>query len=347
LLIPTLEIGGSERNIVMLGEVLAEAGCEVEIWLTSADRRGVATRLPIVPVGNGHGLRGFAIASRVWRIRKHIERYQPDCLISFLESSNIPAILAGSSKRVATIVSVRGNPERFNWFYRLMAFFLYRHARRVVLPSREVAAVFGRRYGLHNTVCIPNVQVSRCETTVPLAEKMAGPLVAIGRLVPGKRFADVIAVAGKLAAAKPLVIIGDGPERAVLERLAVQTPNAVRFTGALPHKDAQAIVCRASAVISMSVSECWPNVVAEALVAGTPVIARDCDYGPREMITDGRNGFLINTPEDIAARPEIGAALTHIESYAALCQSARNSGAGWTRERVGALWLAQISGARA
>jgi len=43
-----------------------------------------------------------------------------------------------------------------------------------------------------------------------------------------------------------------------------------------------------------------PNVVLEAMAAGVPVVATRCDFGPSELIQDGRDGLLV-PPEDAGA----------------------------------------------
>lgn len=346
LLIPSLHLGGSERNIVLLGEMLTESGCDVEVWLTGSDSREVATSLEVVAIARagGKASKALAIVRRISGIRRNIGRYRPDCMISFLESSNIPALLASLLSRTPVIVSVRGNPQRFNWFYRVMTLILYRYAKSIVLPSREVANYLARHYLLRNTVCIPNIQASSPTSSVPLEQKMSGPMVAVGRLVPGKRFGEVIALAEHIGSVSDLVIVGDGPERRALEALAERSSIRVRFTGAVTPQDVRQFMDTASVLVSMSVSECWPNAIAEALAAGTPVVARDCNYGPREMITDGLNGFLIHSVEDITARRDMRTALSDPNAYAALCRNAKERARSWSREQILSLWLAQLSG---
>ena len=344
LLVPSLLLGGAEKNVVLLGEALREVGVEVEIWLTSSDRRQIDTTLEVVTDMNTSGMvRGYSIVRRVAGIRRNIARFRPDCMVSFLESSNIPAILAGIGAGLPTLVSVRGNPERFNWFYRLMVMLLYRFARSVVVPSREVAAVLARRYRLRNTTSIPNMQLQSSGYEMPLADKISGPIVAVGRLVPGKRFSDAIAVVRHLALNRELVIVGDGPDSDSLHQLASRSGVHVRFTGNLAHREVMNILQHASLLLSMSVSECWPNSICEALVSGTPVIARDCNYGPREMILDGDNGFLIKSVDDIARRREIRSALLDPSSYGRLSTRARESAMGWTKERITSLWMSQLT----
>jgi glycosyltransferase involved in cell wall biosynthesis len=42
-----------------------------------------------------------------------------------------------------------------------------------------------------------------------------------------------------------------------------------------------------------SLNECFPMVILESFGMGVPVIANDCPTGPRNIITDEENGFLV------------------------------------------------------
>jgi glycosyltransferase involved in cell wall biosynthesis len=93
--------------------------------------------------------------------------------------------------------------------------------------------------------------------------------VVAGRLVPSKRV-EVALSALRLVPRALAVIVGDGPERARLERLF---PEA-RFTGRLSRERTLDWLSAADAVVTASELEGAPSVVREARALGTPVVAR-------------------------------------------------------------------------
>lgn len=93
--------------------------------------------------------------------------------------------------------------------------------------------------------------------------------VSVGRLVTSKRVdraIDRAASTGEL-----LVVVGDGPERASLERRAARSAAPVRFVGDLPRDEALAYLAAARALVFASEAEGCSTVVREARALATRV----------------------------------------------------------------------------
>lgn len=136
-------------------------------------------------------------------------------------------------------------------------------------------------------------------------------ILHVARLVEVKGTEFLIRAFAALAPGARLVIIGDGPLRGRLERLAQECDVAARveFLGALPHEQVLGWMRRAAvlALPSMRTAsgrvEGLGMVVLEAAAAGVPAVGSDLG-GIRETIVDGETGFLVpeRDPAALAAR---------------------------------------------
>ncbi len=134
-----------------------------------------------------------------------------------------------------------------------------------------------------------------------------GPVVAVGRLMAEKGF-DVLIEAAALmdATQRPdVVIVGDGPDRALLEALALRRGVNATFAGAVAPGEVREWYRRARLVCMPSRREGFGMITAEALAAGRTVVATAVGAAP-QLITDGTNGCLV--PPDNAEA--LSAALT-------------------------------------
>ncbi|MBI4702903.1 MAG: glycosyltransferase family 4 protein [Deltaproteobacteria bacterium] len=124
-------------------------------------------------------------------------------------------------------------------------------------------------------------------------------VVLAGRLVAAKR-ADlaVRAAAVPCDRALRLVIVGDGPERRALERLARGLGAPVAFAGQLPRDRALAVVAAADALVHAAVEEAAPTVVREARALGVPVLA--CPAGDLARWAED-DPLLVLAPSEPAA----------------------------------------------
>ncbi len=111
-----------------------------------------------------------------------------------------------------------------------------------------------------------------------------------------------------------LTIVGDGPQRPLLEQLAARSgnPAAIRFTGAIPHAEVQQYFAASDLFVFPSIREFGGAVVLEAMAMGAvPIVV---NYGgPSELVTDA-TGFRV----EIGPRAQIVQAIRDvIEAVAA------------------------------
>jgi glycosyltransferase involved in cell wall biosynthesis len=141
----------------------------------------------------------------------------------------------------------------------------------------------------------------------------------VGSLLPIKNVDVLIdawrqAIAqGQLRSTDCLVLIGDGSERAGLERAVRQAGLAaqVRFTGALPQSDVALWLSAADVLCLPSQNEGMPNVIVEALAMGLPVVASRVGGIP-ELVQDGVNGYLVPARDVAALSEALSAALAKV-----------------------------------
>ncbi len=160
---------------------------------------------------------------------------------------------------------------------------------RYLANSSAVADRIRRFYGLEAKVCHPPVDV---EFFKPGPERRDDFLLAVGALVPYKRYEDAIAAARRLG--RPLVLVGGGPEE---KRLRALSDSSVRILGNLPPGEL-ARLYRTCAFFVQPAEEDFGIASVEALACGAPVVAL-ARGGVLDVIRDGENGVLYE-PEDPA-----------------------------------------------
>jgi len=110
-------------------------------------------------------------------------------------------------------------------------------------------------------------------------DKYADPdeilLVFVGRLSEIKNVPAAVETVGKLPESYRLVIVGDGPERDEIERMASreEVDSRVNFFGELEHKEALSIIAVADGLLLPSRVESYPTVAFEGLALGCEVFA--------------------------------------------------------------------------
>lgn len=295
--------GGAEVVFARLSRLFAEAGDEV---IFAADHRG--PNLPQDRPNLRHILlpAGHLAATRA--LTRLLRRERFDATFSALGAQNVKhvaaALAAGRPHRC--VLGYHGfaaaEPKRLAQVSYWAAPLLTRLAARSICVSDALLHDLRQRWGasrartlrLYNPIEPPIASLGALEHPT---------ILACGRLVPLKRFDDLIHALPHVAPRDTrLVIVGEGPERAhlkaLIERLDLQ--RRVELAGQvddLAHRYATA-----TCLAVTSETESFGLTVAEALSYGLPVVATRCG-GPEEILDEGRFGTLIPVG-DVAALSE-------------------------------------------
>ena len=240
-------------------------------------------------------VRGFC--ARFRRLRAIWKQERPDVILSFIGYNNIFAILTSRGLRIPVAVSVRSNPSReyASAKLRLPAFGLFRQAAGVVLQTQDARSFFPKSIQ-KKAVVLPNAINPdfirpRYEGTREKA------VVSVGRLDANKNQDYLIRAFAKAHKEHPdytLHLYGDGPMRGDFEALGFQLGirEAVVFEGIVD--GVQEKIADKQIFVLPSREEGMPNALLEAMGAGLACISTDCPCGgPRDLIRDGINGFLV------------------------------------------------------
>ncbi len=165
-------------------------------------------------------------------------------------------------------------------------------------------------------------------------------VVTVAHLVARKRHEVVLRALARLDPARrpEYVVIGDGPFRSRLERLAAELGVAerVRFLGQLPNPDAVAWAAACDLFVMPGVEEPFGVAFVEAMAAGLPAIGSRGEGGPEDIAAAGQ-GMVLVEPDDPAALAAVLDRLTADRAeLARLGAAARETvAANFTWERCG------------
>lgn len=315
-----LASGGAERVTATLANYWAQRNWEVTVVtlaptaddffsLDPAVRR-VSLNLSAASRNAVHGLRQNIV--RVVALRRILKQIRPTVAIAMMSTPNV--LLAFASHGIATLHTVgseRCYPPHapLGPLWTALRKRAYGRLSAVVALTRECGRWVETHTSARRVPVIPNAVAYPLRAGPPwiAPDALIAParrvLLTVGRLAAVKNFELLIRVFSRLAISHDrwdLVILGEGPERASLAASIRELGLTDRiFLPGLAGNVAQ-WHSRADLYVLTSLSEGFPNALAEALCNGLPAVSFDCDTGPRDIIRHGVDGLLV-TPDDGAA----------------------------------------------
>jgi glycosyltransferase involved in cell wall biosynthesis len=326
---PSLGGGGAERVIVNLAAGFAVRGFRTDLVLASAEGPYLAKVPPSVRVVD---LKASGVLRSVRSLAGYLRRERPVALLAALNHANLVAMAAARvpGARTRIVISIHSTIVREiqdaagdrTWaiIYWLLKR-LHPLADAIVAVSEGVAEDFARFANIarDRINVIPNAVITQAlldaaseAPSHPWFQDRTPVVLGVGRLVPSKNFPALIeafALVSREHDAR-LVILGEGPERCALEAKVRQhgLQDSVALPGFLDNP--YACMSRARVFALSSDFEGLPTVLIESLAVGTPVIATDCESGPREILRGGALGGLVPVGDVGALARGIALALT-------------------------------------
>jgi glycosyltransferase involved in cell wall biosynthesis len=280
------------------------------------------SRLPLWRTAADVGAIGGAISSLAPR---------PDVLLCFQTFvSGLAGVIAGRRLGIPAVVWIRGEGEYRldrSRLARLMAPRVWEGAAAVLVqsPQNEVDLLRQLERFAPERIGRMRAKLAVIGNGLELPADPGAPgrgALGVGRLIPEKGMDVLVDAAAR--AHVPLVIAGEGPERAGLEAQARRLGSEVAFEG-FASRERLGSLYRGAACVALAAreGEGLPNVVLEAMAHARAVISTPC-AGVRDLVVDGVNGMIV-PPDDADA---LAAALARVTSDPA--QAAR-LGAGARR----------------
>lgn len=291
--------GGLERILVDKANAMAAAGHDVcmivnnppgsqPVYTVDSRVRLIDLSLAI-PSGALQRLR-FKVRQNM-RIVRALRSFRPDITVV------VPTWLAlgmflGSGRMVLESHNNRSlmfSNERQSWYKRLKVALAERTAACVVSLTEGAGKEWSKA---KRREVIPNF--SNINPPVAQPERTSAAC-AVGRLHPQKQFdllIDAWAIVARRHPEQQLHIYGDGPLRQELQQQidSLGLGGAVRLCGKSDH--VEQIYASHSFLVLSSAYEGFGLVLIEAMQCGCPCVSVDCEFGPRDIITDGIDGIL-------------------------------------------------------
>ncbi|WP_029231915.1 glycosyltransferase [Butyrivibrio sp. VCB2006] len=310
--------GGAERVVTNLANRFAEEGIKVYVATEWYDENEfeLDERVTRVHVGLREGdekkSRVTKFLLRVKYLKEFVREYKPDILVAFAHRANYRALMAAGNTKMPVVISVRINPIGYYDAFsdKIQIKWLFPKAAGCVFQTQEQKEFF-KPYLQDNSVVIMN-PINSKYFKVKRSDTPDKCVVHHARLVDFKNQPMLLRAFLKVHEKHPdyeLKVYGpdsfDGTKE-ILEKIIAdnKAESFIHLMGPCDKLDEE--IPKGEVYAYSSDYEGMPNSLLEAMAMGMPVVSTDCPCGgPKAVIRDGENGFLIPVGDEDALADRI------------------------------------------
>ncbi|MEY8371354.1 glycosyltransferase [Aerococcaceae bacterium 50-4] len=317
LLIPQLRHGGAERVVSRLSFILNK---EYNLKVVVFDDHNITyelgcdlINLEVPPISEGRFIKKvFNILKRIYRYRVIKKKYNVDLTYSFGDTANIINIFSGlKDKKISSIRGFKRIRKKEGLknilILRPLSKFILRNSDSIVSVSELITQTLVKEYELpadkietiyngYNIDKITELSQENITDKTKLIFKDRRVLITAGTFRQEKGYWHLLKafyILRKKHENLQLVILGTDynnyKERIVNLAKKLNVSEHVHMLGYQdnPFK----FIAKSDIYLLSSVFEGFPNALVEAMACGIPVVAADCESGPREIISPKSNIF--------------------------------------------------------
>lgn len=324
LAVRSLNVGGTERQVVEIAKALTAENCIVHVVRLVAGGE-FESELKAEEHIKLHSLGGSKLL-RFFRLRRLVKHEQYDAVFGFLPNMNL-LLLGARALRHRPVIAwgVRSSKLNLDEYPRSVRL-VYRVEKVMsgladsIITNSKAAEIEYKARGYHtgNIVSVPNVidterfsnerstkQVVAEQIGIPADSKIIG---IFGRIHPTKDHSTFLAAAEQLLQEKPnihfLIVGGMSPEPnsygAQLKRISKSTQHSSNIHWLGERLDPETLMEACDLTTLTSTAEGFPNAIAESMACGTPVVSTDVGDAA-EIISDTGKIVDIGDSKSLAA----------------------------------------------
>jgi glycosyltransferase involved in cell wall biosynthesis len=223
-------------------------------------------------------------------LRKKFKHFSPDIVYVASPLSLLEVFVSqGSCRKI--LVTEHSSFSAYNSIYQFISKFLYKRVGLLTVPT-TADSDFYSSHGIKNSY-LPNPLSFFPDFPASLDNKI---VLNVGRFADDKRHELLINIWSKTKGKDcgwKLKIIGKGENSEKINALITKLKLENSITILAPTKDIESQFVSSSIFVLTSRNEGFGLVLAEAMASGVPCVAFNCPSGPKDIITDSQNGYLV------------------------------------------------------